>query len=60
MWEDNKNPDTLFRWKFTEYLIYLIKNNPQDDGLFLRIMDKPYPNEYDDDEKSEGENNEDA
>ena len=49
-WEENKNHDTLVPWKFTWYLIYLIKNTPQDDDLVLIIIDDPYPNEYYDDE----------
>ena len=58
MWEEYNNHDTLFPWKFTEYLIFLIKNTPQDDGFFLRIVYGPSPNEYYDDEESQGENNE--
>ena len=60
MWEEYKNPDTLIPWKFTEDLIYLIKNTPQYDDLVLRIIDEPHPNEYDDDEDIQGDNNEDA
>ena len=37
-------------WKFTEDLIYLTKNTPQDDYLVLGIIDEPYTDEYDDDE----------
>ena len=44
MWEDYKNTYTLAPWKFTEDLIYLIKNIPQYDDLVLRIIDEPYPN----------------
>ena len=49
MWEECKNPGTLFPWKFTEDIIYLIKNTPQDDYLVLGIIDEPSPNEYYDD-----------
>ena len=48
---------TLIPWKFTEDLIYLIKNTPQHDDLVLRIIDEPYLNEYDDDKGPQGDNN---
>ena len=59
MWGEHKNDDTLVPWNFTEDLIYLIKNNPQDDDLVLRIIDEKYTNEYDDNEYIQGENNKD-
>ena len=60
VWEENNNPVTIVPWKFTEDLIYLIKNTPQDDYLVLIIIDKLSPNKYDDDEDTKGDNNEDA
>ena len=50
MWEENNNTDTLVPYKFTEDIIYLTNNTPQDDDLVLIIIDKPSPNEYYDDE----------
>ena len=58
MWEQYKNPNTLFPWNFTEDLVYLINNTPQDNNLVLRIIDEPSPNEYDDNEEPERENDE--
>ena len=60
MWEEYKNSDTLVPWKFTDYLIYLIKNTPQDDCLVLIIIDEPSPKEYDNNKYPKGDNNEDA
>ena len=57
MWEEYNNTDTLFPWKFTEYIIYLTKNYPQYDDFVLMIIYEPYPNEYDDDEETQGEKN---
>ena len=60
MWEENKNPDTRLPWKFTEDLIYLIKNTPKDDDFVLKKIDEPSTNEYDDNEEPKGDNTEDA
>ena len=46
MWEENRNNETILPWKFTEDLIYLIKNTPQYDDLVLRIFDETCTNEY--------------
>ena len=59
MSEDFNNPDTLSPWKFTEDIIYLIKNTPQNDYLVLRMIDEPSINDYYDEEYTQRENNED-
>ena len=52
MWEEYKNHDILIPWKFTEDLIYLIKNNLQDDDFILIIIYYKYPSKYDDNEET--------
>ena len=59
MWDEYKNPDTLDPWKFTEDLIYLIKNTSKYEYLILITIDEPSNNEYDDDKYPKGDNNED-
>ena len=54
MWEEYKNTDTLVPSKFTKNLTHLIKNTPQDDDFVLRIIDELSPNEYYDDEDTQG------
>ena len=51
------NTGTLFPWKFTEDIIYLIKNTPKDDNFVLIILDEPSPDKYDDDEDNQRDNN---
>ena len=60
MWEEYNNTDTLFPCKFTEYIIYLTKNYPQDDDFVPMIIYEPSPNEYYDEKEPHEDNNEDA
>ena len=59
-WEESEDPDDLVPWKFTEDLIFLIKNTPQDEDMILNIINEPVPGETGEEVEAEEDNNEDA